>query len=98
MIKNNFDTQTFSIGIGWIIGTIIGLILFALSFFLIEDFGFIIGISMGLGFGTSIGITIQNKDFKKLSQDQVKERKHLLFSSLLLVIFGILIITYVIFN
>ena len=98
MIKNNLDTQIFPTGIGWIIGTIIGLILFALSFFLIEDFGFIIGISIGLGFGTSIGITIQNKDFKKLSQDQVKERKHLLFSSLLLVIFGILIITYVILN
>ena len=78
MIKNNFDAQTFPIGIGWIIGTIIGLILFALSFFLIEDFGFIIGISIGLGFGTSIGLIIQNKDYKKLSQDLIREKKHFL--------------------
>ena len=98
MIKNNLDAQTFPIGIGWIFGTIIGLILFALSFFLIEDFGFIIGISIGLGFGTSIGLIIQNKDYKQLSQDQIREKKHLLFSCLLLIIFALIMITYVIFN
>jgi len=98
MIKNNLDTQIFPTGIGWIIGAIIGLILFALSFFLIEEVGFIIGISIGLGFGASIGIIIQNKDYKQLSQDQIREKKHLLFSSLLLVIFGIIMITYVVFN
>ena len=98
MIINNFDTKKISIGIGWIIGAIIGLILFALSFFLIEEIGFIIGISIGLGFGASIGIIIQNKDYKQLSQNQIREKKHLLFSSLLLVIFGIIMITYVVFN
>jgi len=98
MVKNYLDTQIFPTGIGWIIGTIIGLILFALSFFLIEEVGFIIGISIGLGFGASISIIIQNKDYKQLSQDQIREKKHLLFSSLLLVIFGIIMITYVVFN
>ena len=87
-----------STGIGWLIGAITGLILFALSYILIEDVGFIIGISIGLGFSTSIGIIFQNKNYKDLSQEQIRENKHLLFSSLLLVIFGIIMITYVVFN
>jgi hypothetical protein len=98
MIKEKLEKRIFSIGIGWIIGAITGLILFGLSFFLIEEIGFIIGISISLGFGTCIGITIGYKDYKKLSKDQIREINHLLFSSILLIIFGLIMITYVLFN
>jgi hypothetical protein len=98
MIKERLGKRIFSIGIGWIIGSITGLILFALSLFLIEEVGFIIGVSISLGFGTCIGIMIENKNYKKLSQDQIREINHLLFSSILLIIFGIIMITYVLIN
>ena len=98
MIKDKLSKQIFSIGIGWIIGFIIGLILFALSLFFIEEVGFIIGVSISLGFGTFIGILIENKDYKQLSKDQIREINHLLFSSILLIIFSIIMITYVLFN
>ena len=42
MNKHELDTQTFPRGIGWIFGTIVGLIMFALSIFIIEEIGFII--------------------------------------------------------
>ena len=95
MIKEKSNKRIFSNGIGWTIGAITGVILFGLSLFLIEEVGFIIGISIGLGFGTCIGIVIQNKDYKKLSEDQIREINHLLFSSILLIVFGLIMITYV---
>ena len=98
MNKHELDTQTFPRGIGWIFGTIVGLIMFALSIFIIEEIGFIIGISIGLGSGTSLKIIIENKDYKQLSLDEIREKKHLLFSSLLLIIFGFIMIIYIIFN
>ena len=98
MNKHESDTQTFPRGIGWIFGMVIGLIMFVLSFFLIEEIGFIIGISIGLGSGTSLGIIIENKDYKQLSLDQIREKKHLLFSSLLLIIFSLIMFIYVLFN
>ena len=98
MIKDRSIKRVFSMGIGWIIGSIIGLILFALSLFFIEEVGFIIGVSISLGFGTFIGILIENKNYKQLSNDQIREINHLLFSSILLIVFSIIMITYVLIN
>ena len=98
MNKHELNTQTFPRAIGWIFGAIVGLIMFALSVFIIEEIGFIVGTSIGLGSGTSLKIIIDNKDYKQLSLDEIREKKHLLFSSLLLIIFGLIMIIYVIFN
>ena len=37
-------------------------------------------------------------NFKDISQDEIIEKKHILFSSLLLIIFGLIMITYLLFN
>ena len=85
-------------GMGWIFGAILGLMLFAICTYFIEEIGFIIGVTIGLGTGSTIGVVIEIKNYKDISQDEIIEKKHLLFSSLLLIIFGLIMITYLLFN
>jgi 1,4-dihydroxy-2-naphthoate octaprenyltransferase len=98
MIKTNLNDLSKSSGIGWIFGAILGLVLFSICTYLIEDFGFIIGVSIGLGAGSTIGMIIEINNYKNISQDEIIEKKHLLYSSMLLIIFGIIMIAYFLFN
>jgi len=98
MNKTDWDILSIPRGIGWIFGAILGLMLFSICIYLIEEIGFIIGISMGLGVGSTIGMIIEINNYKDMSQDEMIEKKHLLFSSLLLIIFGIIMIVYFLFN
>ena len=98
MNKYHLDKMFLPRGIGWIFGAILGLILFAICTYFVEEIGFIIGVTIGLGVGSTIGVIIEIKNFKDISQDEIIEKKHLLFSSLLLIIFGLIMITYLLFN
>ena len=95
MIKYGSDKNYFSVGSGWLFGFILGLILFTICIYIIEEVGFIIGVSIGLGSGTTTGIILELKRFNYLSNEELIEKKHLLFSSFLLIIFGIIMILYV---
>jgi hypothetical protein len=98
MIKKGLDKTSLPNGMGWIFGAIFGLMLFSICIYFIEEIGFIIGISMGLGGGSTVGMIIEIKNYKNLSQEEIIEKKHLLLSSMLLIIFGIIMITYIIIS
>ena len=98
MNKYNLDEIFLPRGMGWLFGAILGFIIFSICTYFIDEIGFIIGVTIGLGVGSTIGVAIEIKKLKDISQDEIIEKKHLLFSSLLLIIFGLIMITYLLFN
>ena len=98
MIKYELNRIFIPRGMGWLLGAILGLFIFITCSYFIEEIGFIIGITIGLGVGSTIGVIIEINNFKDISQDEIIEKKHILFSSLLLIIFGLIMITYLLFN
>jgi hypothetical protein len=98
MNKTDLDGIFIPRGMGWLFGAILGLLLFSICLYFIEEIGFIIGVSIGLGAGSTIGVVIELKNYKNMSQDELIEKKHLLFSSSLLIIFGLIMIAYFLFN
>lgn len=94
MNDSKYDKKKLPTGLGWIIGAVFGIIIWAISYFILVEIGNIMGIILGLGGGTSLAISIESQNLSTLSIKQQHRLEWFFISGILILIIWVLILTY----